>query len=292
MNHQSSYSERAAVLSPPPQQAPGFCWQNAEPRPAPPLADALVPPVAPAPPPVAPAPPDGVVPAPRRASCRCRRRRGAGPAGGVVAVPALVPSRSSSSTLVLVELFGTAGTAPDAPPVGTVNAARRRCRWCWSASAAGADADGDDDRDRDARRVPARCRPRAASCPGEQSQEPSGSMRLPQSGQSLRSFCASWSHQLQNRRFSIIQGSSDRWERAAAARRRPPAAHPSRGRGRSRPARPHDDLAAGRGRTHPVLLAQPHGEPSYQRSPAGAPTPAPRRPCAREQMMQCRRVLD
>ena len=34
-------------------------------------------------------------------------------------------------------------------------------------------------------------------------------MRLPQYGQSLRSFCASWSHQLQNRRFSTVQGSSD-----------------------------------------------------------------------------------
>ena len=28
-------------------------------------------------------------------------------------------------------------------------------------------------------------------------------------GQSFRSFCESWSHQLQNRRFSTAQGSSD-----------------------------------------------------------------------------------
>src|ERR1700727_1490253 len=31
-------------------------------------------------------------------------------------------------------------------------------------------------------------------------------MRLPHTGQSFRSFCESWSHQLQNRRFSTVQG--------------------------------------------------------------------------------------
>jgi glycosyltransferase involved in cell wall biosynthesis len=35
-------------------------------------------------------------------------------------------------------------------------------------------------------------------------------MRRPQCGQSLRSFCASWSHQLQTRRFSTDQGSEER----------------------------------------------------------------------------------
>src|ERR1019366_9077058 len=40
-------------------------------------------------------------------------------------------------------------------------------------------------------------------------QEPSGSIRLPHVGQSLRSFGESWSHQLQNRRVSTAQGSSD-----------------------------------------------------------------------------------
>jgi hypothetical protein len=40
-------------------------------------------------------------------------------------------------------------------------------------------------------------------------QESSGAMRRPQYGQSLRSLGASWSHQLQNRRFSTAQGSSD-----------------------------------------------------------------------------------
>jgi hypothetical protein len=37
-------------------------------------------------------------------------------------------------------------------------------------------------------------------CSPRNLQEPSGSIRLPQCGQSLRSFCDSWSHQLQNRR--------------------------------------------------------------------------------------------
>jgi hypothetical protein len=48
--------------------------------------------------------------------------------------------------------------------------------------------------------VPVICRSR---------QEPSGSIRLPQCGQSFRSFGASWSHQLQNRKFSTAHGSSD-----------------------------------------------------------------------------------
>jgi hypothetical protein len=34
-------------------------------------------------------------------------------------------------------------------------------------------------------------------------------MRRPQWGQSLRSFWASWSHQLQKRRFSTAHGSAD-----------------------------------------------------------------------------------
>ena len=34
-------------------------------------------------------------------------------------------------------------------------------------------------------------------------------MRRPHVGQSLRSFCASWSHQLQNRRFSTDHGSDE-----------------------------------------------------------------------------------
>ncbi|MBV9944755.1 MAG: hypothetical protein JO262_21700 [Solirubrobacterales bacterium] len=40
-------------------------------------------------------------------------------------------------------------------------------------------------------------------------QTSSGSMRRPQCGQSLRSFWHSWSHQLQKRRFSTDQGSSE-----------------------------------------------------------------------------------
>ena len=40
-------------------------------------------------------------------------------------------------------------------------------------------------------------------------QDASGAMRRPHVGQSLRSFCASWSHQLQKRRFSTAHGSRD-----------------------------------------------------------------------------------
>ena len=40
-------------------------------------------------------------------------------------------------------------------------------------------------------------------------QEPSGSIRRAQYGQSFRSFWLSWSHQLQKRRFSTAQGSSE-----------------------------------------------------------------------------------
>lgn len=42
---------------------------------------------------------------------------------------------------------------------------------------------------------------------GEEGQRGSAAMRRPQTGQSLRSFCASWSHQLQKRRFSVAHGS-------------------------------------------------------------------------------------
>ncbi len=40
-------------------------------------------------------------------------------------------------------------------------------------------------------------------------QDSRGAMRRPQLGQSFRSFWESWSHQLQNRRFSTDHGSSD-----------------------------------------------------------------------------------
>src|SRR3954467_9336673 len=44
---------------------------------------------------------------------------------------------------------------------------------------------------------------------GAHGQPPNGAMRRPQVGQSFRSFCESWSHQLQKRRFSSAQGSSE-----------------------------------------------------------------------------------
>ena len=43
----------------------------------------------------------------------------------------------------------------------------------------------------------------------ERRQDASGAMRRPHVGQSLRSRWASWSHQLQNRRFSTAQGRRD-----------------------------------------------------------------------------------
>ena len=81
-------------------------------------------------------------------------------------------------------------------------------------------------------------------------------MRRPQTGQSLRSFCASWSHQLQKRRFSIAHGSwdfdgaqrqnlSDDLERLA--RLAVDVGLPRLGLAQ--------DLAAGRGRAKAILLA-------------------------------------
>jgi hypothetical protein len=112
--------------APPGQQAPGFCWQNAEPSPAPPLADVPVPPPVPPPPEgVVPAPalapPDGVVPA-------------LAPAEGVVPVLApaegvapaeegVVPVLVSVELLLDVVLLLLAAAAlMDGPPDGTVNA--------------------------------------------------------------------------------------------------------------------------------------------------------------------------
>jgi hypothetical protein len=108
------------------QQAPGFCWQNAELRPAPPLAEVpLPPPVPPVAPPVpGVAPPDGVVPAPAAGVVPVE---GAGvvpvPAGGVVPVPALVPVPELVDELVLVWLLVVDETAPADEPAeaGTVN---------------------------------------------------------------------------------------------------------------------------------------------------------------------------
>ena len=50
------------------------------------------------------------------------------------------------------------------------------------------------------------CSPRAHEAPQDRG---SGAIRRPQCGQSLRSFWANWSHQLQIRRFSTAQGSFD-----------------------------------------------------------------------------------
>ena len=88
-----------------------------------------------------------------------------------------------------------------------------------------------------------RARRRAGAVRGEgawrgQDQRGSAAMRRPQCGQSLRSFCASWSHQLQKRRFSTDHGSDDvdGGERAGPGRRSP-SARRCPGRGRSAPPR-------------------------------------------------------
>ena len=49
----------------------------------------------------------------------------------------------------------------------------------------------------------------ARSAAGDAIRRRSGSMRRPQVWQSFRSFWLSWPHQLQKRRFSTAQGSSD-----------------------------------------------------------------------------------
>jgi hypothetical protein len=118
------------------QQAPGFCWQNADPSPAPPLADVPVPPPVPLPPPPpvppppegvvpvpAPAPPDGVVPAPAPAP-----PDGVVPGPALVALPALPALAAGpalalvSVVLVLVVLVVLLVTAEltDGSPIGTV----------------------------------------------------------------------------------------------------------------------------------------------------------------------------
>ena len=84
-------------------------------------------------------------------------------------------------------------------------------------------------------------------------------MRLPQTGQSFRSFCDSWSHQLQNRRFSTVQGSSDG---VGASGISSPTTSSGSPVSRSRYSWPgsgfDDDFSTGGGRPHPVLLAGPH----------------------------------
>ena len=105
-------------------------------------------------------------------------------------------------------------------------------------------------------------------------QTSSGSMRRPQCGQSLRSFWQSWSHQLQKRRFSTAQGSSD----GVGASGRSCADDLERLAGLTiyvnAPGLGLDhDLAPGGWRPHPVPLTRPHPEPSYSRAPDRACVP-------------------
>ena len=87
-------------------------------------------------------------------------------------------------------------------------------------------------------------------------QRGSAAMRRPQTGQSLRSFCASWSHQLQKRRFSMAHGS---WDFDGAQRQNLADDLERLARLAVDVGAPRlgleQDLAAGRGRAKSILLA-------------------------------------
>ena len=123
---------------------------------------------------------------PSRRSCRCRRRR-AGPSAlvGRSRRRCSCCRRRSSVSLGTVSAGGAPGTS-SARDLAAAAAGGERARAT-------------------ARTARARSARRAAH--GDAGQRGSAAMRRPQCGQSLRSFCASWSHQLQKRRFSTDHGS-------------------------------------------------------------------------------------
>ena len=119
--------------------------------------------------------------------CRSCVRRG----GRVVEVVPVEPCREASAP---------AGTVRSGVDLGTVVATLP------PPQPAEAERGGDEQR---ARRGTTVMRRRIGGASDAAAQDASGAMRRPQVGQSLRSFCASWSHQLQKRRFSTAHGSRD-----------------------------------------------------------------------------------
>ena len=88
--------------------------------------------------------------------------------------------------------------------------------WCgtlrsgWAPGTSSTAAESPPQPERDERKAEKRQQEGGAEpAHGEEGQRGSAAMRRPQVGQSLRSFCASWSHQLQKRRFSVAHGSWD-----------------------------------------------------------------------------------
>ena len=299
------------------QQAPGFCWQNAEPRPAPPVPEpAAGAPLLPRPtrsPPVPAAGPAARRRCPRRPPVeprRCRWRRC--PTEPDRPRPRRVrhrrrcpPMRRSGApeargrgggTRVELELSGARRGGQLAAATGGVLAAGHGERR-------GPGGIG---------RVvppPQAARP-SASANGRAAQQhsravegprrppltygrPAGPLTdrrhpAPQCGQSLRSFWASWSHQLQKRRFSTRPGQlGDGRSQRQQLRRRPRAARRSHGRRNRRPGSASITTSRPRRRRpHTVLLADPHRRPCYQGDrgatrPAAAPFRVERRAAAR-----------
>ena len=237
-----------------PGQAPGFCEQKSL---KPPEFVVSVPPPVPVPPVPSRRCPSRSVPRRRcrrwpRRRCRSRRpcrRRGAGCRSAEPAVPLAARGRGARRRGAADgrrrggrrRACGGGVVGVDDEPVARGRAARGAAdRRALQARRAPAGSSG--------RRRASRCcrRRRVEAAGGEEHQADgrgatahvtvrsvvrtaasSGAMRRPHVGQSLRSFCASWSHQLQKRRFSTAQGSSRRrWAPAAAPCRRPRASSP------------------------------------------------------------------
>ena len=157
-----------------------------------------------------------------RRSPRARRRRRSSSAGGgrgrgSVVVPSSVVRRSSSSV-------PRRPSASSSVERRSASAPRRRCRCrrrsSRSVGTVSATAGRRAPRRRDTSPPPQPAATRrgdeqegregcARRAHADRGQRGSAAMRRPQCGQSLRSFCASWSHQLQKRRFSTDQGSDD-----------------------------------------------------------------------------------
>ena len=94
----------------------------------------------------------------------------------------------------------------------------------------------------------------------------SGPMRRPQVGQSLRSFCESWSHQGQKRRFSTAHGSREGEGASGSTMPTTSSGSPvSRSQVDSSGLGLDEDLAAGGAVAQAVTLAGAHGGNSTER---------------------------